>query len=178
MTEEEEDFFNVMGDGWRTFFAENGIKLVAYNLGWSQSQQKWYGWSNRAIYGFGVGSTVEPGHCAYVADTPEGLIEDRARFFGDLGTEHENLDRAQQARDECQILPDRSGIRVLHTPMVLPMASSFEDAIEHLEAGTEPEAQIIGEDAVSIIKCGRGTWTAKTLEDAKRMALDFAKGVA
>ena len=28
------------------------------------------------------------------------------------------------------------------------------------------------------IQCGRGEWTAKTLEDAKEMAKDFADGVS
>lgn len=170
---------NAWGGGWREFFAKNGIQYRAYNLGWSEVQQKWYGWSHRAIFGFGIGDTVEPGHCAYVADTPEGLIESHARFFGDLDDpRHADEERAQLAREECQILPDRSGIRILHAPMVLPMAESIEDALDHIVAGTEPEAAMIGEDAVSIVKCGRGTWTAETLDDAKQMALDFAAGVA
>lgn len=175
----EDDFFDALGDGWRKFFDENGIQYLQYHLGWSEKQQKWYGWSHRAIYGFGVGSRVAPGDCAYVADTPEGLIEDRARFFGDLDDpDYANEDRAQQARDECQILPDRSGIRILHSPIILPIAESLDDALEHFEDGTEPDAVVIGEDAMSIMKCGKGTWTAMTLEDAKQMALDFAAGVA
>lgn len=30
-------------------------------IGFSKKEQKWYGWSHRAIYGFGVGAEVEKG---------------------------------------------------------------------------------------------------------------------
>jgi len=38
------------------------------SIGFCEKEQKWYGWSHRAIYGFGIGSTVTEGHCAF---TPE-----------------------------------------------------------------------------------------------------------
>ena len=62
--------------------------------------------------------------------------------------------------------------------MILPLAESFEDAMAHIEYGTEPAAAIIGEDSVSIQLCGRGEWEAASLEDAKKMAIDFANSVA
>ena len=169
----QDEFFNMMGDGWRKFFKEHGIQYVDFRHGWSEKEQKWYGWSHRAIFGFGIGSKVSRGDCGYRADTPEGLIESRAEFWSDIGPE-----RAQQARDECQILPDRSGIRVLHAPMMLPMADSMEAVVRAIEIGELPEPVMVGEDSVEVIKCGRGEWTAHTLEDAKQMALDFAEGVA
>lgn len=170
----EEEFFTFMGEGWRKFFADNGIQYLQHNLGWSESQQKWYGWSDRAIFGFGRGDTVKKGDIAYIADTPEGLIEQRAEFFGDISAE-----RATQARAECQILPDRSGIRILHAPLFIPMADSLEEALDHIDAGTSPEEMAdVTADAVTVQKCGRGAWTARTLEDARQMALDFAAGVA
>ena len=47
--------------------------------GWSDKEQKWYGWSHRAIFGFGIGSVVEEGDCAassgwiesYLSEHPE-----------------------------------------------------------------------------------------------------------
>jgi len=33
------------------------------SIGFCEKEQKWYGWSHRAIYGFGVGSKVEKGDC-------------------------------------------------------------------------------------------------------------------
>ena len=49
------------------------------SIGFSERDQKWYGWSHRAIYGFGIGSVVKAGDCAassgftdaYLAEHPE-----------------------------------------------------------------------------------------------------------
>lgn len=73
------------------FWEKHGIVKKIHSIGFSEKEQKWYGWSHRAIYGFGIGSKVKKGDCAYTEE--------------------------------------------------------------------------------------RGEWTAKTLEDAKQMAMDFAKGV-
>jgi hypothetical protein len=35
------------------------------SVGYSPKERKWYGWSHRAKYGFGVGSTVKKGDIAY-----------------------------------------------------------------------------------------------------------------
>ena len=52
--------------GTMKFFAKHGISKV-YNgsIGFSEKEQKWYGWSHRAIYGFGVGSKIKKGDCGY-----------------------------------------------------------------------------------------------------------------
>ena len=49
------------------------------SIGFSQRDQKWYGWSHRAICGFGIGSVVKKGDCAasngvtdaYIREHPE-----------------------------------------------------------------------------------------------------------
>ena len=33
------------------------------SIGFSPSRQKWYGWSHRAIYGFGIGFKIKKGDC-------------------------------------------------------------------------------------------------------------------
>lgn len=33
------------------------------SIGFCKDEQKWYGWSHRALFGFGVGSTVSKGDC-------------------------------------------------------------------------------------------------------------------
>ena len=40
----------------------NGCKVCS--IGFCEREQKWYGWSHRAIYGFGIGDVVEEGDCA------------------------------------------------------------------------------------------------------------------
>jgi len=44
----------------------HGIKEDVHqpcSIGFCEREQKWYGWSHRAIYGFGIGDTVEEGDC-------------------------------------------------------------------------------------------------------------------
>ena len=49
------------------------------SIGFSEKEQKWYGWSHRAIFGFAVGSVAEEGDCCtssgwtpeYIAEHPE-----------------------------------------------------------------------------------------------------------
>lgn len=143
-------------------------------LGFCSEEGKWYGWSHRAIYGFGVGSEVSKGDCAYSAATPEDLIESHVMFWSDISDE-----RTKQARDECQILEDRSGIRILHSPTVIRMAESVEDAVNMIEDDDIDRADAVDiSPGYSIIECGKGEWTAKTMDDAKQMARDFAEGVS
>lgn len=49
------------------------------SIGFCGKEQKWYGWSHRAIYGFGIGDIVKEGDCCassgwtdeYLAEHPE-----------------------------------------------------------------------------------------------------------
>ena len=49
------------------------------SIGFCGKEQKWYGWSHRAMYGFGIGDVVKEGDCtassgwsdAYLAENPE-----------------------------------------------------------------------------------------------------------
>lgn len=144
------------------------------SIGFSEREQKWYGWSHRAIFGFGVGHTVKKGDLNYIASTPEELIEDRGAFFRDISEAC-----AQQRMAECQALPDGSGIRILHTPIKLPAVKSLDNLEAALEGDPDAmEDTVLFEDDVSIQKCGRGEWTAQTLDDARQMACDFADGVS
>lgn len=46
------------------------------SIGFCESEQKWYGWSHRAIFGFGVGSIVKEGDCTASSGwTDEYLLE-------------------------------------------------------------------------------------------------------
>jgi len=155
------------------YLAEREItEELTHGVGFSPKDNKWYGWSHRAIYGFEIGSTCKKGDCHYIASTPEEMIEDHANFFADISKEC-----AEQHRAECQVLPDRSGIRILHTPIKLPM-TTMENIVEDLENLDSLPEMTLFEDNYTEIKCGKGEWTAKTMEDAKQMAVDFNKGVS
>ena len=49
----------------KDFFKEHGIEEKACGVGFSEKEQKWYGWSHRAIYGFGIGSKCKKGDAHY-----------------------------------------------------------------------------------------------------------------
>ncbi|MBH5389140.1 hypothetical protein [Bradyrhizobium diversitatis] len=53
------------------FLADKGIlpeprteQSSVCSIGFSHKDQKWYGWSHRAIHGFGIGDAVKDGDCA------------------------------------------------------------------------------------------------------------------
>lgn len=51
--------------GLDKFLKKHGIKEISCGLGYSETENKWYGWSHRGIYGFEIGSHVKKGDCAY-----------------------------------------------------------------------------------------------------------------
>lgn len=67
------------------------------SIGFNEAEQKWYGWSHRAIFGFAVGDVVKEGDCCassgwteeYLAEHPE---EDKSL---PVGFEAKNLDEAR-----------------------------------------------------------------------------------
>ena len=152
------------------------------SIGWCEAEQKWYGWSHRAIYGFGIGSWVKPGDCAYTSDTPEGLIDQHADFFNDSG-----VDKVAARRAECWIPDERNGIWINHRGWneqygTFPVVE-MKDAVAVILG--EKDAAEVGIElpkdwgaGIEFRPCGRGEWEAKTLNDAKQMAVDFANDVA
>ena len=129
------------------------------SIGFCEAENKWYGWSHRAIYGFGIGSTCKRGNCGYNAPNAEAYGQQVLDFFCDdewyldgKHTPHVNSDG------------DRG---------VLVTAMYSDDVPNEKLRGTQyrhfsqyPE------------KFGRGEWAAETMEDAKQMASDFAAGVS
>ena len=146
---------------------------LTHGVGFSPKDNKWWGWSHRAAYGFTVGSTCEQGDCTYKSATPEDLIEARCKFFEEFGEDYVALRRA-----ECQVLEDRSGIRILTQPIDMPVVGSAEELIEVLDGEKSPEIATVFKESYYTVKCGRGAWTAKTLADAKLMAIDFNESVS
>jgi hypothetical protein len=130
------------------------------SIGFCEKEQKWYGWSHRAMCGFGVGSTVSKGDCAYVPTDWDDFINDAIRFW----SEPSHLDViGVRAKDD----DGRDCVHVQWT-----YAS---------DAALIPNVKLHGKEGGSTMyppaKWGRGEWTAQTLEDAKKMAEDFAQGV-
>jgi len=130
------------------------------SIGFCEKEQKWYGWSHRAIYGFGVGSEVKKGDCAYVPTDWNDLIDDAIRFWDDDGHEETTARRSTDDKgEECV------KVQWVYSsdPKVVPNAKLH--------------GQVGGSTMYPPVEWGRGEWTAETLEDAKKMAEDFAEGV-
>lgn len=48
----------------------------ALSIGFNHKEQKWYGWSHRAISGFGIGDVVKEGDCAASPGMVDEYIEE------------------------------------------------------------------------------------------------------
>ena len=128
------------------------------NIGFNPEEQKWYGFSHRALYGFTIGSTVEKGDCAYQPVDKDDFLDDCVRFWDD--DTHLNT----------------SGEHIVN-----------EDGSEGVQVNWVYDNKIPNKKLRNTIsgifteypyQYGKGEWSAKTMDDAKQMAKDFAEGVS
>lgn len=157
--------YHGLGENFQRFLDERGIvperitpDSYSCCIGFSESEQKWYGWSHRGVCGFGVGSEVSKGDCAYHAPNPNDFLEDMRRFFDD-----------EQYNDRTWAYHgDKNGELGVWI-------------VQHLNQEV-PNPKMRGRELRSFYaypkKFGRGEWKAETLEDAKQMAIDYFEGVA
>lgn len=130
---------------------------LTHGVGFSPKDGKWYGWSHRAIYGFKVGSECKKGDCHYKGSTTEEQEEAAIRFWASeshVGT-------------RCDGIIERDGEK--YFDIRWQYANSVpNEKLRSTISGCEHH----------IKPTGRGEWTAKTIEDAKQMAVDFNEGVS
>lgn len=145
------------------FLLKKGItEQVQSGLGFNPIEQKWYGWSHRAIFGFGIGSECKKGHCHYEPSNKEEFKEACLKFWGDTDMEetHKLNPIAEEGTQDGKL-----GIWVRY---------SYDDKVPN----EKMRNQISGVFSEYPEKWGKGEWVAKTLEDAKQMAIDFNRGVS
>lgn len=130
------------------------------SIGFSEKENKWYGWSHRAIFGFGIGSRCKKGDCGYNAANKKDFIESCVSFWSDERCGCENI-TSKEIRNEEGYL----GVEITWT---------YNDSIPNIMLRGAIETQFTPYPR----KWGRGEWEAKTLADAKQMAIDFANGVS
>lgn len=70
----------------------------ACSIGFCPREQKWYGWSHRAMYGFGIGDVVSEGDCCASSGWTEEYLKDHPeeRLYLDVGFEAKTLDDAKK----------------------------------------------------------------------------------
>lgn len=129
------------------------------SIGFCEEEQKWYGWSHRAIYGFGVGSEVKKGSCAYTPTTKDDFKEDMIRFWHDPEIHEQTLAKSDYIEDGI------NGVQIYWR---------YTDKVknEKLRGKISAVFQSYPDEY------GRGEWVAKNLVDARQMACDFAEGVS
>lgn len=128
------------------------------SVGFCAAEQKWYGWSHRAMYGFGVGSEVKKGDCAYVPESKEAFIANTVAFWAD--GKNKIMTWGEEGSDHGV-----AGVFVFSTyDNNVPNKLMRGKTMSHFTSFPQTY--------------GRGEWTAQTLEDAKQMAVDFAVSVS
>ncbi len=128
------------------------------SIGYCKKQRKWYGWSHRAIFGFAIGSKIKMGSLGYQPANKEDFMESCIRFWDE---EH----HVNTYCIECKNDEGVSGVNVTWT---------YDNKVKNKKI----RGTIGGVFEEYPKKWGRGEWTAKTLEDAKLMAIDFAECVS
>jgi hypothetical protein len=133
----------------------SGIPYAVAQIGFSDKEQKWYGWSHRAIYGFGMGDEITEDSIGFVPGTIEDALNAETRFW--------------EARERCEV----------KSYLIEDEGSTFIKT-EWMYSKHIPNEEMRGKinSVVTELKLGKGSWKAETLDDAKQMAIDFSKDVA
>ena len=140
------------------FLADREItEELTHGVGYSPKDNKWYGWSHRAIYGFTIGSTCKKGDAHYRGSNLKELEEDAIRFWSD--EYYKNV--------RCEGIEEQDGDKYF----IIKWEYTDDVPNESLYDKTKTQHVYIGD-------FGRGEWVAKTMDDAKQMAIDFCKGVS
>ena len=129
------------------------------NIGFSPANNKWYGWSHRAIHGFTIGSECVKGQCHYRAENLDEEIERAIAFWSD---EYHEETWCESVFEDCKepyiLINWKYAINIPN--------KELRGAIGSNQWYYDPN------------NWGRGEWIAESMEDAKQMACDFAEGVS
>ena len=153
-----------------THLVKRGItEQLQHGIGFSPTEQKWYGWSHRAIYGFGIGSKVSRGDCAYTPFDKEDLVQYTLNFWAiDDGIWRECESPGVTCTTSLVSLDDIY-MQDHQLGFMLVSETKFKGADrDYTSSIFTPYPE----------QYGRGEWIAETLEDAKQMAIDFREGVS
>lgn len=146
-----------MEDNVKHLAALEITKSLTHGVGFSPKDGKWYGWSHRAIYGFEIGSTCKKGDCHYVGSSEQEQEDAAIEFW--KSNDYANV--------RCTGTIARDGNKFF------VIKWDYLDSVPN-----EKLHGTIGSIEHFITPLGRGEWTAKTIEDAYQMAVDFNEGVS
>lgn len=123
------------------------------SIGYSESSKKWFGWSHRSIRGFKIGDTVKKEDDGYQPTNKMDFLEEQVNFWVDkyhLETKGKFI---------------KNGVEV------------------SWKYSNEVPNKILRGQTGNVFckfpdKYGNGEWTAKNLDDCKKMAIAFADSVS
>lgn len=141
------------------------------SIGYNAVENKWYGWSHRAIYGFGIDSVVERGDCAYVPVDKEDVLRDIQAFW-DHGIAQKGGGKNAHMTFTTNITNVRFDVEQNGVSGLL------YDKLCACSDPNGPSLSSIDDFEPYPVPWGRGEWRALTLDDAKEMAIAFAAGVS
>ena len=132
------------------------------SVGKSTIDGRWYGWSHRAIYGFGIGDTVTKGHCAYRPSNLADFLDDCNQFW----TDEDRLDISTKVVS----VENEDGVSTLMAETSWTYGGNIPN--EKLRNTISGVTNYIPDDY------GRGEWTAENDAEVRQMAVDFSSGVS
>ena len=133
------------------------------SIGFSEKNQKWYGWSHRAIFGFGIGHKVKLGDANYRASNQDEFVEKIKSWYKD--PMYSNL----------SISKEKEGVRIKYEILHEVKADKFQETLHPLYEASKSKTDFLEPWPE---KWGKGEWEAHNLNECKEMAIDFAKSVS
>lgn len=131
-------------------------KYLPACIGFSEKNQKWFGWTHRAWVEYTIGSSVKKGQAAYKPVDKEEYENNMLEILTGGGSHIDNA-HIEHRTDGCF---DIVGTYSANHPNKNYRGTEYRTKCGYLMRGF-----------------GKGEWTAKTMEDAKEMALDFIEGM-
>jgi hypothetical protein len=175
------------------------------SIGFCEAEQKWYGWSHRAIYGFGIGSTVKKGDCGYAPANREDYIEGLRRWYSDrldveiIVHDDPNSVRVKEEYEYPKLdvgVPNEYGqhdpsdgdkeafpgvlVRKEVVGPYIEVCCVIEQKQRNAKGKLTQKTIPIRRSVIHPIdiEYGRGEWAAQNLDEAKEMAIAFAESVS
>lgn len=138
-------------------FKERREKYPVANIGFSEKENKWYGWSHRGVCGFTIGSEVKKDNVAYNPSTAEDYEEYYIRFWSYGANDYiENIFIDERTEDGFYLITKYND----KVPNKKLRGTSYKMFVEY------PKSY------------GKGEWKAETIEDAKEMAINYADNIS
>ena len=134
------------------------VEQLTNGVGFSPSENKWYGWTHRGMCSFTIGSKCKKGHCHYIPTDENDFLEEMLEFWSD---DYKTNVSAEYSIDE----DGRKGVLISWIYNDIVPNKNLHNKISSV-FNPFPD------------NFGRGEWVAETMEDAKQMAIDYNRSIS